>query len=181
MEKLNENASREVNSVYKAAIIDQALAIVYRGETRVIFTVKIQAKLRNAANPAEGTETCPPWEREVWVNLSENDEDRLAMALRDLERLGFAEDDVRRLHPDHPDVFRLVGKEVYVRCRVVGDVEYWNFAWLHERVGLEELAKAAEPLRGKIATVRKKMRDGATGKKKPAAAKQQRQQSQAEE
>src|SRR5205814_2035779 len=123
----------EEGKVYKATITDQYLSKNFKEETQVIFAINILAKLKNEKNPADGTEECPQHEREVRITIVPDDPERLRMAVRDLERLGFTHDDISRLHPDHPDCFRLVNQPVYARCRVVNDVEYWNFAWPREK------------------------------------------------
>src|SRR5262245_26504406 len=113
----NSNAPYEVGMVYRARITDQMLSLSHDGEPQVVLGIKIQARLKNDKNPSDGTEECPQLEREVRITIVEDDDDRLCMAIRDLERLGFSGDDVTRLHPDHPDCFSLLDKDVYVRMK----------------------------------------------------------------
>jgi hypothetical protein len=144
--------------IFKARVIDQ-MVTTRQGDPRIILTIKVLGKLRNVQDPTEGVDECPPSECDVWITLPHNNEERLGMAMRDLERLGFAGDDISRLHPDHPDAFRLLDKDVHVRRKVVGDVEYWNLAWPREKpkpVGVAEMQQAAAPLKAKISALRRK-------------------------
>jgi hypothetical protein len=149
--------------VYMARVIDQMLARSANGETQLIVTVQLVAKLRNPKNAAEGTVPCPPAELDVRLNFPETEEDRLARTLRELERLGFADDDVSRLHPDHREFVNLAGTEVHVRMHLFGGLEYWNLYWPPSKLGGTEAKVAAESLRGRIAAARKKAKGG--GKK----------------
>jgi hypothetical protein len=125
---------------------------------QLILTVKVLGKLRNERNAAEGVEPCPPAEVEVRITFAEDDEQRLRMAIRDLQGLGFTHDDISLLHPDHQNFVSLVGKEIWMRMRVVGGVAYWNLAWPPEIVGGEPLRNAASSLMSKIAAVKRKQK-----------------------
>jgi hypothetical protein len=153
--------TQQENRVYKATIIDQTMVTTEQGDTRVILTVRRTAKLKDGRDSAAGNEPCTPKEVEVWITLAADKETQFRIALDNLERLGFQDEDVTRLHPDHPEAFHLVNKEVYVRCKVVGDQEYWNLAWPREKISLDQLQQAAGPLNAKIAALR-----GQKGKKK---------------
>src|SRR5262249_14491812 len=144
------------------AVIDQALAKSANREAQLLLTVRIQARLKNERNRADGAEPCLQAEREVRVTFAEDDEQRLRMAVRDFERLGFPADDISLLHPEHPDHVSLLRKEVHVRKRVVADNEYWNFCWPPEALGGEELKSAAASLRVRIAAAKQKGKGGAT-------------------
>jgi hypothetical protein len=153
----------EDGQVFKAQIIDQMVTYNPKGEAVVLLTVKVLAKLANDRNPGDGTVPCPQRERLVWLALPEDDDDRLRMAVRDLERMGFADDDVSRLHPEHPTCFSVIEKEVHVRIKVINDLEYWNLAWPREKpkpVAVEELKKATESLKGRVAAARQRLKEG---------------------
>jgi hypothetical protein len=148
----------EDGAVYQAKVIDQMVTRNRDDDLVVIITVALVGKLRNPKNPSDGTEDCPRAEKEVWVAFVDDDENRLRMAVRDMERLGFTDDDVSRLHPEHPQSFRLLDKEVLVRCRILDGNEYWNFAWPREKpapVEVTELQGRAASLKEKIAAAKK--------------------------
>ena len=159
---MGTNALCEDGMVYRAKITDQRLSLSHDGEPQLVLTTKIQARLKNAKNPADGTEECPQLEREVRITIVEDDYVRLTMAIRDLERLGFTGDDVTRLHPDHPEFFSLLDKDVYVRMKEVNEVEYWNLAWVREKpkpVAIDALAAKAPALEANIAAARQRMKE----------------------
>jgi hypothetical protein len=152
----------EDGKAYKAKVVDQMLSINAKGEAVVILTVRVLAKLANDRNPGDGTVPCTQRERQVWIALGADD-DRLRMAIRDLEKLGVVDDDISRLHPEHPDFFSLLEKEVCVRMKVINDLEYWNLAWPREKpkpVAVEAVQQAAESLRGRIAAARQQLKEG---------------------
>jgi hypothetical protein len=134
---------------------------------RVVLTVRVTSEWKDPQDPAAGSEPCPPKEVEVWLGLPGDDDKRLRMALRDLGRLGFNDDDVSKLHPDHPQFCSLVGKDVHVRSKVLNGIEYWNLAWPRVKVSLDKLREAAAPLKARISALRNKTKAGA----KPAAGK----------
>jgi hypothetical protein len=138
-------------AVYQAKIIDQMIVTDDQRNIRVILTVTHTARLRNPKNLAAGSEPCDAKECEVWITLTRDDEKRLSRARRDLKSVGFIGDDFIRLHPDHPDGFRLVGRPVHVRCNATNGREYWNLAWPREQLSLDQMREAAEALKNKIA------------------------------
>jgi hypothetical protein len=142
--------------VFKAKIIDQALATSGRGETQLVLTVMLVACLMNPKNPDDGADPCRPQEHEVLISFPEDDEQRLRMAVRDLERLGFEDVNVDRLHPEHADHFTLTGKEVCVRRKVVGGAEYWNLVWPRAVLHGDEVKGATASLAAKIAAAKQK-------------------------
>ena len=100
------------------------------------------------------------------MTIVPDDDDRLRMTLRDLERLGFMDNDLSRLHPEHPECFSLIEKDVYVRCKSVGDRSYWNLAWPAHRampVPLADLRQSTTSLQAKVAEARARMQ----GEKQP--------------
>jgi hypothetical protein len=156
------NAPYEEGLIYRARITDQMLSLSRDEEPQLILTVKILSQLKNDKNLSDGTEECPQLEREVRITIVEDDYERLAMALRDLERLGFTGDDVTRLHPDHPECFSLLDKEVFVRMKEVNGNEYWNLAWVREKpkpVAIEALTAKAPTLEANIAAARQRMKE----------------------
>jgi hypothetical protein len=161
MNSTNSAAPYEEGKIYLATIIDQGLARSVNRETQLLLTVRIRARLKNERNRADGAEACLEAERELRVTFAEDDEQRLRMAVRDLERLNFPGDDISLLDPEHPQHVSLLGKEVHVRMRVVADNEYWNFSWPPEALRGEELQRAAASLRDRIAAVRQRGKGGA--------------------
>ena len=156
------NAPYEEGMVYSAKITDQMLSHSRNEEPQVVLGIKIHARLKNAKNPSDGTEDCPQLEREVRITIEQDDYDRLCMAIRDLERLGFSDNDISRLHPDHPECFSLLDKDVYVRMKEVNGSEYWNLAWVREKpkpVAIETLKAKAPALEASIAAARKRMKE----------------------
>jgi hypothetical protein len=156
------NAPYKEGIVYRAKIIDQIVSLSHNGEPQLVLTTKIQARLKNAKNPADGTEECPQLEREVRITLVQDDYERLTMAIRDLERLDFTGDDVMRLHPDHPECFSLLDKEVYIRMKEANGSEYWNLAGVREKpkpVAIEALKAKAPELEANIAAARQRMKE----------------------
>jgi hypothetical protein len=142
--------------VYKGMVIDQTIVTTEQGDTRVILTVKHTARLKDSRDLAAGSDSCSPTECEVWITLAADNDKQLRMALRALERLGFADDDVSRLHADHPEGVSLVNTEVHVRAKVVDEVEYWNLVWPRARASLDTTRQAAAQLKDKIAALRAK-------------------------
>jgi hypothetical protein len=171
----NNGAVYQDGKVYQAQIIDQVVTKTNSEVPQValVLQVKIKAKLKNDKNPGDGTEACPQLEREVRITFVEDDYDRLRMAVQNLERLGFADDDISRLHPEHPGFFSLLEKEVYVRKKTVNDTEYWNLAWPREKpkaVAIGELQAEATSLKDRIAGAKAQMkRDRATKKATPTS------------
>jgi hypothetical protein len=165
----NAEAAFEDGQVFRARVIDQTLAKNHNDEPQLVLTVKLLARLKDPQNPADGAEECPQLEREVRISFVADDEERLRMAARDLERLGYTDDDISRLHPDHPDHFSLMDKEVHVRMKEVGDFQYWNLAWPRERprpVAVEEAKSGAAALKEKLAAVKRRAKERQEGKKK---------------
>jgi hypothetical protein len=146
----------EVGQVYRGGITDQVLARSARDEVQLILTVSLTGKLKNEKDPGEGTEPCPLTEREVRITFIDDDGQRLRMAVRDLERLGYDDDDVSRLAPDHPRCFGLLNRQVHVRMRVVQNAEYWNLAWPREVLRGDELKGAAASLQSRIEALKQK-------------------------
>jgi len=156
----------EEGRVYCATLTDQAVCTRERdGEVGVqlLFGVRILARLKDDNNPDDGVEECASHERQVLITIPANEPQRLHMAMRDLERLGFADDDVTLLHPDHPQFVSLVGRDVHVRMKVVNGFEYWNFAWPRERprpASLSTLEVIAARLKDQVAEARKRSAKG---------------------
>jgi hypothetical protein len=145
------------NTVYRARIIDQSLTHSATGHLQVILTVLILARLADGEDLDSESIACPEREEhEVWITIVPDDDNRLRMALRDLDRLGFQGDDIRRLHPDHNDPIRLVDKEVHVRMKTVNDHKYWNLCWPRSKPKLAELEPLADSLKERIAAARRK-------------------------
>jgi len=144
------------DDVRLARVTDQTVTVADKGDTRIILTVHLLARPEDAQNPTEHTDDGAPQECEVWITLPADDDRRLAMAVRDLDRLGFVGDDVARLHPDHPQTVSLLGREVNVSRRVVGGYVYWNLAWPRRKATSVAELEAATTLKGKIAAARLK-------------------------
>jgi hypothetical protein len=149
----------EENHVYFGHIVDQTVQMV-KGDPCVILTIKPHERLRDPHDPSAGTEPCERQECDVRITLSADDDNRLRIAIRDLDRLGYwaqAGDDHTRLHPDHPDVIRLIGKLVYVRAKVIGRLTFWNLVWPQEKpkpIAVGDLQRAAPSLHARIAAAR---------------------------
>jgi hypothetical protein len=156
MDTNNSAAAYEEGGVYQAKVVDQMLTRNGDGELQLVLGVRILTRLKNDRNPGDGTVGCPQQEREVWVTFVDDDEQRLHMAARDLERLGVPDDDIAKLHPDHPQFFCLVDKNVFVRMRIVNDFEFWNFAWPRERLGIDDLRQVTCRLSAELAEARQK-------------------------
>jgi hypothetical protein len=168
MDTNKNNSVYEDGQVYKAKVIDQLVTRNDNQEPQLVLGIKISAKLKNNKNPSDGSEECQQLEREVRITIVEDDYDRLRMAVRDLERLGFADDDITRLHPEHPEHYSLLDKEVHARMKTVNETEYWNFAWPREKpkpMAAEDWEKAAASLKEKIAQVKQRMKED-RGRKK---------------
>jgi hypothetical protein len=140
--------------VYQARIIDQTIVTTDQGDPRLILSVRRTAKLKDGKSLAAGTEPCTPGECEVWLTFSVANETQLRIALTNLKRLGFEDDDVSRLHPDHPNTFNLVGTEVFVRSKTVGEFDYWNLVWPREQASLGRVQQAAASLQSRIDAMR---------------------------
>jgi hypothetical protein len=146
------------DTTYTAEVIDQALARNGNGDLQLVLTVKLLNRLTNSRSLADGTEPCPSAQHDVLVNFPSDHPERLGWAVRDLERLGFHDDDLQLLHPEHPEFHSLVGQQVHVRCRPSPDGDYWNLTWPRKPLGVAELAGTAGPLRSQIAEARKKVK-----------------------
>jgi hypothetical protein len=149
--------SQESGGLYGGEVTDQLLATGKAGEIQLILTVKVTAVVKDEKAPSESAVPCLPQEAEVWLNFSETEEDRLRMSLRHLERLGFVDADLSKLHPEHPQCHLLVGARVHLRPRVIGDLTYWNLAWPRERpkqVAIGAIKGATEALAAHINAIR---------------------------
>jgi hypothetical protein len=159
--------SQDPGGLYAGEITDQFLAPGKSGEVQLILTVKVTAVVKDVKAPTESAVPCPHQEVEVWLSFSETAEDRLRMSLRDLERLGFMEEDLLKLHPDHPECRLLVGAKVHVKSKVTGTLTYWNLAWPRERpkpVAIGAIKGATDALAARILAIRaKKGKDVTTG------------------
>jgi hypothetical protein len=151
----NQNTYQE-GRIYEARIIDQDVC-TSTDRMQVILTICIQAALRDDPTPEASTEECPEGEREVWITLDPNDQDRLRMALNNLERLGFHDEDINRLHPEHEHCFSLIGRVIHVRMKVKDGFEYWNLASPKaRRVPVGALSKVTDPIKEKIGALKRK-------------------------
>lgn len=148
----------EDGAVYQAAITDQMVTRNKNGELQVVFTTRISAKVRDGLSQVDDPEPIEAFERDVFLTLSDDNE-KLRMAMDHLDRLGFHEADISKLHPDHSEFVSFVGRQVYVRCRAKGDAAYFNFAWPRWRpapAGLDETRKTAATLQAKIEEIQRK-------------------------
>ena len=127
------NSELKEGVIYKARIVDQVVTEPAGEDGLVmtlVLTVRILANSRTTMTRAGPTLECDEQERDVLIRIVGDDEDSLRMAIKDLERLGFADDDVSRLHPDHPNAHRLIDKNVHVRCKAGRNGGmFWNLAW----------------------------------------------------
>jgi hypothetical protein len=166
------NAAQMNDDVFEGEVVDQTVAHTYNDEPQVILTVRLRPRLNNAANVDGGPEDRPADECEVTITFPEDNQARLAMAVRDLERLGFDGDDISRLHPDAPDFYSLIGKQVHVRRKVLAGREYWNLAWPRRPVDVEGLRAQAAALKDKIAAAKLRAKGKGAGRQgaNPAAA-----------
>lgn len=159
--------SPEDGSVYRGSIVDQAFTVLPEGGCRAILTVSLKGRLKNGKVAADGVEECPQVERDVWITFDSEEDWKLERAISDLERLGFKDDDISRLHCDHPEAVSLIGKEVHVRCKA-GKFEYWNLAWPQVKATSAEVKEAREAAarnRATIAQVRSRMRQERSGRR----------------
>jgi hypothetical protein len=175
MDTNTNGAPYQEGAVYQAEITDQLLTRSRKGEPQLVLTVKIQARLKNEKHAGDGVDPCPEHDREVRITFVQDDYERLQMAIRDLERLDFADDDISRLHPDHPECHKLLNMNVHVRMKVVNDnTEYWNLAWPREKarpVAIGELQAEATSLKDKIAEAKAQMKRDRGAKKATTAPK----------
>lgn len=168
--KFPEPAGGETAAVYAGRVIDQTVVESADTGLRLVLTVMLSAALNDPEDRAAGTGPVDsPREVEVWLTLPLDNEQRLKIAVDHLNRLGFEHDDVSRLHPDHDQFVSLIGKDVHVSCRIVGDRTYWNLRWPREKLTLDRLQAGAGSLTGQIAALRRKR-----GKAAPAVPPEER-------
>ncbi|MEQ8667533.1 MAG: hypothetical protein RIC12_00075 [Pirellulales bacterium] len=156
------NHMHENGTVFEATICDQFVKRNWDDELQVVFTVKITGKLSEDGDETDRVEPVKAFERDVYITLSK-DVQKLRIALDHLEKLGFADSDISKLHPDHAQFLSLIDKAVLVRCRVKGDKTYWNFAWPRQPakpVALGETQTAAADLQKRIETLQSKSQAG---------------------
>jgi len=169
----NQVTVYEEGKGYQAKIVDQLLTKSNNDlSLQLILTIKILAMLKNAKSPADGTEECPQLEREAWITFPEDNDKRLYYATRDLERLGFSDPDLSKLHPEHLEFVSLVDKVVNVTMKTIDGLEYWNLAWPREKptpLALGELQKTTNLLKDKIPVAKKKVKEELARKKAPDA------------
>ena len=149
-------------SVFCAKIIDQMVANNRDGDPQLVVTFKLEAQLKNPKRMEDGTVECSQLERDLRITMVGSDDNRLEMAVRDLDRLGFTGEDISQLHPDHPECVSLIGKEVFVRCKMVNDTEFWNLAWVRQKpqaVNIDALAAPAAMLKAKLGEARERLKN----------------------
>ena len=147
----------ELGELYAGEVTDQLLAPGKSGEVQLILTVKVTAVVKDEKAPSESAVPCPNQEAEVWLTFSETNEKLFRVSLKHLEQLGFADPNLLRLHPEHPQCHLLVGAKVHLRPKAIGDLTYWNLAWPRERpkpVAIGALKGATEALASRIAAIR---------------------------
>ncbi len=151
------------DELYSGEVIDQLLTTDRRGVVQLVLTVSVTGRVKDAKDPAGTAVPCPAEEVEVWLTFAESD-DRLDIPLRHLEKLGYPDVDLARLHPGHAGCHLLTGVKVYVRPKEIKGLTYWNLAWPREKpkaVGLGAIQDATKGLAAKLAAAR-------TAKPKPA-------------
>lgn len=158
----NTPAGFEEGKIYAAEVVDQIVTTTTDDLPQVIVTVCITGRLRSERNPAAGTDPCTRSEVEVKVTFAP---DRVEWATRDLESLGFDDTDISRLHPDHPEHASLLGREVHVRMKVVGDRQFWNLVRLRQPTPIAALRQAAQGLADSIAAVKERAKSGGSNKR----------------
>jgi hypothetical protein len=155
---------KHIDPVFCAQIIDQGMASTADGDLQLVLTVRIHCELNDPQDVSAGVKECAPLEREVKLTFIADNDNRLRMAVRDLDRLGFSGDDICQLHPDHPQTHSLSGRNIHVRRKIVNGVEYFNLAWPGEKPGpvaVDELQDKAKELASRIAAVRRPRKDKA--------------------
>lgn len=161
------NDIHEDGAIYRATICDQTMTKNLDGDPQVVFTTRIDGKVRSGVNEDGQVDPIDVFERDVYLTFSK-DEQKLRIAVNQLERLGFDDTNVAKLHPEHPEFFSVVNQAVYVRCRVKGDATYWNLAWPRRRakvVGLEDMQTVAAGLQEEILNLRSKSQGGSVPEK----------------
>lgn len=139
-------------AVYRAEIMRQSIDLDGAGNKRLILTVRLRAKLRDPWNPSRGADDCPIADEEVWITVVPDNPTRMRFAARDLDQLGLADHDISRLHPQHPELHCLVGRQVYVRPRSSHGAEYWNLMWFEKSksVSFDDLCAEAATLKTQL-------------------------------
>jgi hypothetical protein len=120
-------------------------------------TIAVPSSLGKLVDPRDrsaGTVPCPAEECEVWITLALDNDTQLRIALENLKKLGVAEEDIARLHPEHPEPISLVGKKVCVRIKNAGGNDYWNLAWPREKLSMGTLSQAVSTVQAKLAAAR---------------------------
>jgi hypothetical protein len=142
------------DQVYSGIIDDQKLVKDSRsGGLRLWLTVAVD--LMEGADTGVANRACPPFVRNIPIHLPNGDNERLRRGLEHLHRLGFIDDDLARLHPEHRRFVDLAGQRVYARINCENGQVYWNLFWprgLHDREDFESIRKIAADLRNQIVT-----------------------------
>jgi hypothetical protein len=152
-----KNHRYDEHDVYHAVITAQTFLVAYLHETpimRLALSIKVLGGRQEGGATGARIVKEPPEERVV-VLLFPRAPSLLARTLGELEQLGFDDDDITRLHPDHLDCYTLVGRKVRVRVTLLGGREWWRLVWLPGKVlTLDSLSRLAEPLKTRIAALR---------------------------
>ena len=132
----------EDGAYYVGKIVDQAVTQDKNDYLKLIVGVALEGKLSDKFNPDGGVDPVaqvktPDGEKPPVINVNLNfsaldaTEERRDILVNDLERLGFDNDDIMTLDPEHPEHFSLVGKTVYVTSKISSyngqSSVFWNF------------------------------------------------------
>ncbi len=125
----------DADPVFIGSVSDQYLATTEYGDLQLILTIDITGRLRDPGDRGAGTEDAPQEQREIRLTFSDDEGRAMPMriSVENLCRLGFADSDLSRLHPDHAEFHSLLGRDVHIRPREKGGVTYWNLAWPSSR------------------------------------------------
>ena len=121
------------------------------GGLRVVFTVALATQDDANGQPVADDDALPA---EVEVALAFLTETQKRISMEHLDRLGFSDIDLSRLHPDHPDAVILVNVPVRVRPKFIDGRTYWNFSWQPMRMALDDAQRQAAAIAEDLAALR---------------------------
>lgn len=135
------------NHFYKVRVTRQLLSIDQKGVTYLSVYGRILGMLCDTRNPNSGLLSAPDTEVEVRLRFDSQRPDTMEYSIKDLANLGFTDEDLSRLDPDHEKHVSFVGKEAFVapKYRQAGDYTncYWNFRFPRDLSAVKSVGSAA--------------------------------------
>lgn len=136
--------------IYKGTVTSQQMRLVKDIPT-LMLGVTVIGELLDGYDANSGIlRLQDPVTPEVMLRFDPNRPDNMGYSLEDLERMGFDDDDLTKLNPNHEQHVSLIGKDAFVTptYKIQGDREacYWNLRFPKPKdtssVPIEDVAKS---------------------------------------